>query len=58
MRRKAKLDKDLKMATVKLEEKGMEVKTKQSQVQQAEEEFKRCDQHLRETRVIANMHKY
>lgn len=51
MRRKAKLEKDLKVVLNDLEEKGIEVKMKDLQVQQVEDEFKRCDQHLRETRV-------
>ena len=51
MRRKAKLEKDLKVVLSDLEEKGLEVKAREYQVQQIEDEFKRCDQHLRETRV-------
>jgi len=50
-RRKARLEKDYKMVLNELEERKIEVQGKEKQVQQAEDEFKKCDQHLRETMV-------
>ncbi len=50
-RRKARLEKDYKMVLNELEERKVEVQGKEKQVQVAEDEFKKCDQHLRETMV-------
>ena len=50
-RRKAKLEKDLRVVQGELETRSQEVKAKQNQLQKAEEEYKRCEQQLRETRV-------
>ena len=50
-RRKAKLEKDYKVVLNELDERKVEVHSKEKQVQQAEDEFKKCDQHLRETMV-------
>ena len=50
-RRKIKLEKDLKVVTAELEERTLEVKGKENKMQAAEEEYKRCEQQLRETRV-------
>ena len=50
-RRKAKLEKDLKAAQAECEARAQDIKAKQNQLQKAEEEYKRCEQQLRETRV-------
>ncbi len=50
-RRKVKLEKDLKSTIAELEVRTMEAKSKQNQVLMADEEYKRCEQQLRETRV-------
>lgn len=50
-RRKAKLEKDLKAVQAECEAKVQDIKAKQNQLQKAEEEYKRCEQQLRETRV-------
>ena len=50
-RRKAKLEKDLKAAQAECEARTQDIKAKQNQLQKAEEEYKRCEQQLRETRV-------
>ena len=50
-RRKTKLEKDLKAIALELEERNQDLKTRESQLQGTEEEHKRCEQQLRETRV-------
>ncbi len=50
-RRKVKLEKDLKSTTAELEARTVEVKSKQNQLMNSDEEYKRCEQQLRETRV-------
>ena len=50
-RRKSKLEKDLKFVAAELEERNADLKAREMQLQGAEEEFKRCEQQLRETRV-------
>ncbi len=50
-RRKVKLEKDLKSTTAELEARTIEVKSKQNQLMNSDEEYKRCEQQLRETRV-------
>lgn len=50
-RRKIKLEKELQAAKVDLEVKASEVKQKQHQLQQAEEEHRRTEQQLKEARV-------
>ncbi|XP_064383730.1 cilia- and flagella-associated protein 58-like [Halichondria panicea] len=50
-RRKVKLEKDLKSTIAELEVRTMEAKSKQNQVLMADEEYKRCEQQLRETRT-------
>ena len=46
-----KLERDLKAAQAELEARTIEVKAKQNQLLKADEEYKRCEQQLRETRV-------
>lgn len=58
IRRKAKLEKDLKAVTADLEEKSMELKAKENQLQVSEEEYKRCEQQLRETRVRKKLQRF
>lgn len=53
IRRKSKLEKDLKVVAAELEERKLDLKTRESQLQGALEEQKRSEQLLRETRVIA-----
>ena len=50
-RRKIKLEKDMKALAAELDERKYEVKSKENQLQAMEEEFKRCEQQLRDTRV-------
>lgn len=50
-RRKIKLDKELQATKVDLEVKASEVKQKQHQLQQAEEDHRRAEQQLKEARV-------
>lgn len=50
-RRKVKLEKDLKSTLAELEARSSEVKGKQNQLMKADEEYARCEQQLRETRV-------
>ena len=50
-RRKIKLERDLKTVKGELEASVQEVKAKQNQLQKGEDEYKRCEQQLRETRV-------
>ena len=50
-RRKTKLEKELQAAKVDLEVRGSEVKQKQHQLQQVEEEHCRTEQQLKEARV-------
>lgn len=51
IRRKSKLEKDLKMLAAELDECKLELKARENQLQAIEEEYKRCEQQLRETRV-------
>ncbi len=46
-----KLEKDLKSTLAELEARSSEVKAKQNQLMKADEEYSRCEQQLRETRV-------
>ncbi len=50
-RRKIKLEKDLKSTLTELEARSSDVKAKQNQLMKADEEYTRCEQQLRETRV-------
>ena len=50
-RRKVKLEKELQAARIDLEVKSSEVKQKQHQLQQAEEDHRRTEQQLKEARV-------
>ena len=50
-RRKAKLEKELTTLRADSEAKNQDIKAKQNQLQKAEEDYKRCEQQLRETRV-------
>lgn len=52
-RRKSKLEKDLKSIAAELEERKFDLKARENQLQAIEEEYKRCEQQLRETRVKA-----
>lgn len=51
MRRKIKLEKDLKNVSIELEDRTRDVKEKEFQLHTAEEDYMRCEQQLRETRV-------
>ena len=50
-RRKVKLEKELQATKIDLEVKSSEVKQKQHQLQQAEEDHRRVEQQLKEARV-------
>jgi len=50
-RRKVKLEKELQATKVDLEVKNSEVKQKQHQLQQAEEDHRKTEQQLKEARV-------
>lgn len=41
----------MKIIAAELEERNLDLKTRENQLQGAEEEHKRCEQQLRETRV-------
>ena len=55
-RRKTKLEKELQTAKLDLEGRATEVKQKQHQLQQAEEDHRRTEQQLKEARVSACVH--
>lgn len=55
-RRKTKLEKELQAVKVDLEVRASEVKQKQHQLQQAEEDHRRTEQQLKESRVSACVH--
>jgi predicted nucleic acid-binding Zn-ribbon protein len=50
-RRKTKLEKELRQCQGDLQAKCEEVEARQNKLQQSEEEIKKCEQQLRETRV-------
>ena len=50
-RRKSKLEKDLKQKCVELDNRNKDLRTRENQLQGTEEENKRCEQQLRDTRV-------
>ena len=51
MRKKEKLERELKMNKAEVESKNAELKAKQSQLQKAQEETSRLEQQLKEQRV-------